>query len=60
LEEISTPAVDYRRHLEAARALAKEGDVEAALAEFDESLELKSDYWETHLLLADALTKPST
>jgi tetratricopeptide (TPR) repeat protein len=57
LQEISTPAADYRRHLEAARALAEEGDIEASLAEFDKSLELKSDYWETHLLLADLLLR---
>ena len=57
LQEISTPAIDYRRHLEAARALSKAGDVEASLVEFAKSLELKSDYWETHLLLADLLLR---
>jgi len=57
LQEIATPAADYRRHLEAGRAYAKEDDVEAALLEFDKSLELKADYWETHLLLADLLLR---
>jgi hypothetical protein len=57
LLEISTPAVDYRRHLDAARAAEKEGDIETALAEFDKSLELKSDYWETHLNLGDLLLR---
>jgi tetratricopeptide (TPR) repeat protein len=57
LERITTPAVDYRRHLDTARELDEQGRTEEALAEFEKSLELKPDYWETHLTLANVLIR---
>ena len=48
---ITTPAVDYRRHLERARELKKKGEVGEAFAELRKSLDLKSDYPETHFEL---------
>jgi pentatricopeptide repeat protein len=42
LQEITTPAVEYRRQLDTARELKDQGEIE-----------LKDDYWETHLALAD-------
>ncbi|MDA1349078.1 MAG: tetratricopeptide repeat protein [Chloroflexi bacterium] len=57
LVQITTPAVDYRRHLDAGRELAEEGKMEAALAEFEKSLELKADYWETYFTLANLLLR---
>jgi tetratricopeptide (TPR) repeat protein len=57
LEEITTPAVDYRRHLDTARELDEQGKTTEALAEFEKSLELKPDYWESHLTLANVLIR---
>ena len=57
LEQIVTPAVDYRRHLERARYLAENDRPEEALTEFARSLELKPDYWETHFTLADLMLR---
>jgi len=57
LVEITTPAADYRRHLERARALEAAGQREEARAELARSLALKPDYWETHLTLGDLVAR---
>jgi len=57
LVEITTPAVEYRRRLETARELKEQGRIEEAIDELEKSLELKSDYWDTHLTLADILVR---
>ncbi len=57
LVDITTPAVDYRRHLERARALDSAGQRDAAREELTRSLALKPDYWETHLTLGDFAAK---
>ncbi|HUU42304.1 MAG TPA: tetratricopeptide repeat protein, partial [Planctomycetota bacterium] len=49
LEDITTPAVDYRRHLDRAEVLQKEGRLAEAMTEVRKSLELKSDYPDTYL-----------
>ena len=53
LREITTPAVEYRRQLDTARELKDRGEIDQAVEAFQKSIELKDDYWETHLALAD-------
>jgi tetratricopeptide (TPR) repeat protein len=53
LQEITTPAVEYRRQLDTARELKEQGEIDQAIQAFETSIELKDDYWETHLALAD-------
>ena len=61
LEDITTPAVDYRRHIERAEALQKKGRLAEAMTEVRKSLALKSDYPNTYLAygyLLEAEKKP--
>jgi len=53
LQQITTPAVEYRRQLDTARELKERGEIDQAIQAFESSIELKDDYWETHLALAD-------
>jgi tetratricopeptide (TPR) repeat protein len=53
MRKITTPAVEYRRHLDTAREFKDQGKIDEAIREFETSIELKDDYWETHLALAD-------
>jgi len=53
MQEITTPAVEYRRHLDTAQELKDQGKIDEAIQEFETSIDLKDDYWETHLALAD-------
>ena len=53
LQQITTPAVEYRRQLDTARELKDRGEIDQAIQAFESSIELKDDYWETHLALAD-------
>ncbi|HUW57092.1 MAG TPA: tetratricopeptide repeat protein [Planctomycetota bacterium] len=55
LEDITTPAVDYRRHLDKGTALMEKRRYAQALAEVRKSLELKDDYPDTHFRLAHLL-----
>ena len=57
LVDITTPAVDYRRELDHARELETQGRSIEARAALARSLELKPDYWETHLTLGDFAAK---
>jgi len=53
LQEITTPAVEYRRQLDTGRELKDQGEIVQAIQAFEKSIALKDDYWETHLALAD-------
>jgi tetratricopeptide (TPR) repeat protein len=57
LEDITTPAVDYRRHMEAGRRLADRGRLDEALAELKLSLDLKADYPDTYALYGVVLAR---
>jgi len=57
LVDITTPAVNYRRHFERGKTLLDEGHVAEAIVEFRTSLELKEDYHLTHSELAAGLSR---
>ena len=57
IQEILTPAVDYRRLLDRGAELRDEGDLETAETELRKSLELKSDFSETRRIYADVLAR---
>ena len=57
LVSITTPAVDYRRHLEKARELKEKGRLAEAETEVRKSLALKSDYLDTYLALGNLLVQ---
>ena len=57
LEDITTPAVDYRRHMEAGRRLADQWRLDEAIAEFKVSLQLKADYPDTYAGYGAALAR---
>ncbi|HUU42302.1 MAG TPA: tetratricopeptide repeat protein [Planctomycetota bacterium] len=54
--DITTPAVDYRRHFERGKKLLDAGRVPEAIVELRTSLRLKEDYPLTHSELAAALS----
>ena len=55
LEDITTPAVNYRRHLDKALALVEKEQFDQAIAEFQKSIELKDDFPPTHFEMAHIL-----
>ncbi|KKK98640.1 hypothetical protein LCGC14_2640730, partial [marine sediment metagenome] len=55
IEEITTPAADYRRHYDLARRHREAGRLTECLAELRKSLDLKSDYPRTYIALANVL-----
>ena len=57
LVSITTPAVDYRRHLDKAVELGKKKEFAQAETELKKSIALKDDYVETHLELAGLYVK---
>ncbi len=57
IEEITTPAADYRRHYDRARRLRDSGRLTESLAELRKSIDLKSDYPRTYVALANVLVE---
>jgi Flp pilus assembly protein TadD len=57
INEILTPAVDYRRLLDRGAALRDEGDLVQAENELRRSLELREDWSETRRIYADVLAR---
>lgn len=57
LEEILTPAVDYRRLLDHAASLRDQGDLEASEEALRQSLELRPDFSETRRIYAGVLAE---
>ena len=57
LDEILTPAVDYRRRLDRATALRDEGELAASEAELRAALELRPDFAETRRIFASVLAE---
>ena len=55
LINITTPASDYRRHLDQARGLAEKKQFNEAIVELERSLALRSDFAETHYMYGVAL-----
>jgi len=56
IAEITTPAVDYHRHLDKAKELKNQGQFDEAVAELKTSLEMKADYPNTYVVLANILS----
>jgi tetratricopeptide (TPR) repeat protein len=57
LIDITTPAVEYRRLMDRAEALVKQGRHEEALGLLRESIEMKSDYAPTHSSIGSVLAR---
>ncbi|HUW58522.1 MAG TPA: tetratricopeptide repeat protein [Planctomycetota bacterium] len=55
LVSITTPAVEYRRHLDLGKEHMEKGRTREALAELQKSAELKPDYPDTQLMLGNLL-----
>ena len=57
LVNITTPAVEYRRHLDLGKKHMKAGRLAEAVAELRKSIDMKGDYPDSHVTLADMLTR---